>query len=591
MVLAIAAPSLADDLNPPDWAGAPGTIYGIWNFNVESPSGDTDDPAENRGDYPEEGKMVPHDTNPDPDEHTYTYDTVGAHKYMIQTEAYDWSWLASYEEREGVIFTEEGLGFYMNNFEGDGTKLIRLQITWWPSEEAEFVDWYVGWNNDTEEMGPLDPSELLVAEEIDLDDGWRHSTYEIEIPDDNPSDEAIWVGTWGNNTAIDQVVIDTICYSGDEPPVGPGRPVTVDTSDMPVYEPADPCGPPQAGSVTGQLFVNLTWQPSAIHDGEPNYIPFTATVVIDPNEGPGLHEDFKFSDSTNPNGTITLTFDEAGWSTPQPVNVEALADLDREGDQRYPIELTVTIDIADPDFGNPTPVIVESSVVVVDNDIPYISVLPVDPCSPLMGTLSENEPCVPVCVNVTLSHLPTDDVYVLVERESYYDILLDSMSVMDPPLDIGDPNRLTFTVSGNPTWIPGTMTSDWDVPQQICLEARDDPCLAGAWLEWVGGEIVFTPYSEDERYRISWLTADGTDPPEDPCGPGLLPSGGEAELTTVDFTVQDNECGAVGYADMDFNEDCRVGLADFVDIIYAQWLYCTDPYEAGCDMAWNLITP
>jgi len=55
MVLAIAAPALADDLNPPDWAGAPGTIYGSWNFEVEAPSGDTG----GREDYPEEGLMVP----------------------------------------------------------------------------------------------------------------------------------------------------------------------------------------------------------------------------------------------------------------------------------------------------------------------------------------------------------------------------------------------------------------------------------------------------------------------------------------------------------------------------------------------------
>jgi len=381
--------------------------------------------------------------------------------------------------------------------------------------------------------------------------------------------------------AIDQIVMDVISYTGAVPPDGPGRPgapkppITVDSNDIPVYEPADAGGPPLVGPTEGQLLVSLTWQP-----GDPGYPNFTATVVIDPNEGPGEHEDFIFPDSTDlTNGTITLTFTEANWSDPQPVNVQAVADLDKEGYQRYPIELTVTIDIADPNFGNPTPVVVNKFVGVVDNDIPFVVAYPP---GALEDVLTENDPCVPYCFDVTLSHKPTDDVYVFVTRQSDYDdydILLESMSVMDPPLDvIGDPNKLKFT------------PDNYNTPQQICLEARDDPCLAEAWLEWVGGEIVFTPYSEDERYRVSWLTADGTDPPEDPCNPGeLLPSGGEAEETVIGFNVQDNECGSVGYPPYDVNEDCYVDLSE-VAALYGQWLLCTKPHDdAGeCDKSWNL---
>ena len=80
MVLAISAPSLADDLNLPDWAGAPGTVYGIWNFPTDLP----DDPeapyGSPYGDYPEEGEMVSHDTHPDPGEYYETIDTQGAHQ-------------------------------------------------------------------------------------------------------------------------------------------------------------------------------------------------------------------------------------------------------------------------------------------------------------------------------------------------------------------------------------------------------------------------------------------------------------------------------------------------------------------------------
>jgi len=52
--------------------------------------------------------------------------------------------------------------------------------------------------------------------------------------------------------------------------------------------------------------------------------------------------------------------------------------------------------------------------------------------------------------------------------------------------------------------------------------------------------------------------------------------------------VQDNECGAIGFDAVDYNEDCRVGLADFAHYL-AQWLICTEPHEDGCDKLWNLV--
>jgi hypothetical protein len=383
------------------------------------------------------------------------------------------------------------------------------------------------------------------------------------------------------------MIIDVIRHDGDAPTSGPGRTIcgyaapaiAVDSNDLPVHEPQDAGGPPLLGPTEGQLLVSLAWQP-----GDPCYPNFTATVTVDPNtEGDRPHEDFIFTDSVAADGSVNLTFTQANWDVPQNVVVEAVADLEREGNENYPIELTVTIDIADPNFGNPTPVVVPGSVGVVDNDVPIIVVIP----PAIEGRLSENDPCVPYCFNVTLSHLPTDDVYVLVVFESEYEVVLESMSVMDPPLGVADdPNKLTFTVSGNPTWNSASMTSNWNVAQQICLEARDDDIrdegVEDAELEWVPGTVSLTPYSEDVRYRVDWLNADGSELP------GNQDSGGEADETVVDFDVQDNECGALGYAGMDFNEDCRVGLGDFAHF-YAQWLICTDPYEDDCDKLWNLF--
>jgi len=589
MVLVISAPALADDLNPPVWAGGPGTIYGIWNFPVEWPGAGYPE-AFPYGDYPEEGAMVSHDTNPDPDEYDLTLDPEdAAHQHMaVPYGEIEPTWEADYEGRKGVLVSPMGFSLHSYNFAGSGTMLIQLQMTWFGTgsitefwSEAAFAVVY--------------PPE----EQIDIGGGWKHSTWEFEI-EGHPDETGIYFQATGSGDfAVDQIVMDVISYPGAAPPDGPGRPdapqppVTVDFNDVPVYEPVDDGGPPKLGPTEGQLLVSLAWQPSE-KVGEVITYPaaFTAMVVIEPNEV-GPHEDFKFiKPPTDPNGNVYLTFDETNWNIPQNVAVEAVQDLDKEGYMRYPIELTVTIDIADPNFGNPTPVVVESSVGVVDNDVPFVVAYPP---GALEDVLTENDPCMPKCVNIILSHLPCDpcdpcdcsDVYVLVTRYSdgdEYDVLLESMSVMDPPLGAtDDPNKLKFT--------PG----NYDTPQTICLEARDDPCLAEALLEWVGGKIVLTPYSEDERYRVPWLMADGTDPPEDPCDPGeLLPSGGEAEETTVGFNVQDNDCGSVGYPPYDVNEDCYVDLSE-VAALYGQWLSCTDPYDhptkyglwLNCDAAWN----
>jgi hypothetical protein len=471
-----------------------------------------------------------------------------------------------------------GINFGNYNFPGEGSKIIRLQLTYTGSEIETFYF----------DAPPLDewsgPASDYLIETVDLGSGWSHSTYDFPI-EINPAWEQFWVGDTPSTIYFDQIVIDTICYPGAEPPDGPGRtgapkpPVTVDSNDIPVYEPADAGGPPLLGPVEGQLLVDLTYRPGK----DLTYPAFTATVVVDPNEGPGEHDDFIFPDSTDTtNGTVTLTFTQADWNIPQQVHVEALADLDREGDQRYPIELTVTIDIADPNFGNPTPVVVDSSVGVVDNDIPFVVAYPP---GALEDVLTENDPCVPVCFNVSISHLPTDDVYVLVTRETWEgdEILLENMSVMDPPLGVADdPNKLTFTPVTDAGWDPVTKSTGWNVAQQICLEARDDDELLYVEYEWVEGWINLTPYSEDPRYRVSWLTADGTDPPVDPCDPG---SGGIAEETIVEFTVQDNECGSVGYPDYDVNEDCVIGLSELA-VMLADWTRCTEPYAVDCKKSW-----
>jgi hypothetical protein len=269
------------------------------------------------------------------------------------------------------------------------------------------------------------------------------------------------------------------------------------------------------------------------------------------------------------------------------VVVEAVEDLDREGDESYPIELTVTINIADANFGNPTPVVVESSVTVIDNDVPFVSALPDD------FELSESEPnCVDL--KVRLSHKPWNDVYVRVLSEGWIfgDDDKAEMASLDPPLgEADDPNVLTFTTIDDQDPCEATMTSGWNVEQTITVCPIDNDELAEAWEEWIGGQLFMPSYSEDVRYLVPWLNPDGSEVPEEE------ESGGEAGEAVVGINVQDNECGAVGFAPSDFNEDCAVGLADFAHY-YAQWQFCTEPYDnaeeypavpSECDKYWNLV--
>ena len=355
--------------------------------------------------------------------------------------------------------------------------------------------------------------------------------------------------------------------------------IVVDSNDLPVHEEQDAGGPPTSGPAEGQLLVSLAWQP-----GEGLAYPaFTATVTVDPNTGPGPHADFIFSDSVAADGSVTLSFSDANWSIPQLVAVDAVEDTDREGDESYPIELTVTINIDDPNFGNPTPVVVESSVSVADNDVPFVSVIPDE------IELSESDPCTCVDLKIRLSHLPNDDVYVRVYSDGW--AFEAGMASLDPALDPDgpDPNKLKFT--------PGT----WDEEQTITVCPIDNDELAEPWTEYIDAGIFMPCYSEDVRYLVPWWHPDGSEVVQDPCTPGEDDSGGEADEAIVYISVQDNECGAQGFAPWDFNENCAVELGDFAHF-YTQWLTCTQPHDSEhlygpgvpslpneCDKLWDLV--
>jgi hypothetical protein len=105
-------------------------------------------------------------------------------------------------------------------------------------------------------------------------------------------------------------------------------------------------------------------------------------------------------------------------------------------------------------------------------------------------------------------------------------------------------NRTTLTFT----------TSNWNTPQSIHVTAVDDTVLGNA----------------EQKILLAVTVSSALDDNYD----GFV-------VNPVVVTVLENECGAWGYAQGDFNGDCMVDFADFV--YFAQgWLECSDSGQAGC---------
>ena len=584
MVLAIATPAVALIWEPhtPGFAGCPGSGQVIWEFTEPGcmPTSDVADP--------------PYFFDP------CVPDPVFGTSYTDGGPVVGWTW-------SGGVYTVNGEdGLNQPIPDSGGKRYLRMYIevvhTMVESDDPSLIGFAMEIWNRYDWSGCPTGAALggdydgyyfePPIETFDLGGGWHQSYWVFDFSSEVGAEFESSILQEATHTAalfgmldvgnvypfdIEEVYINYIWYDnadGSDIPTEdcivlpePGKkPLFVDVNDIPIYEPQDADGPPPLGPTEGQLQVSLGWQPGEdpCYPNDPCYYAagFTATVVIDPNtEGDGLNEDFTFvgGDST---GSVTLIFDSNNWDDYQNVHVKATEDLLKEGLETFKVELTVTIDIADCNFGGIgcDPVVENSSVRVYDNDIPYISVLPT---GHLWRVLTENSPGVQRCVDIRLSHKPCDpcnptdchDVEVRGELASNFDILLENMVVMDPNFEEWtDPNHLLFT------------PANYNQNQQICLEAIDDPCLAEAWLEWVPGVLLLNGISDDPRYNSE-------------------AEGGELEETIVNFNVRDNECGSAGYPPYDLNEDCYVDLSE-VAVLLADWLRCTEPHVDGCKKSW-----
>ena len=339
----------------------------------------------------------------------------------------------------------------------------------------------------------------------------------------------------------------------------------IDPNVMTVYE---------QDETLGDFDVSLKCEPTGV---------ITVTVDPDPCSG-AANDDFILLGSTAPDGSIALTFDPNDWDIPQIVAFQAVDDDLEEGpdiDESHTIVLTTAS--ADPNWDGRTR---DIPVTVQDND--YVDILFTvtppemnDPKIPVTGPVQLwEEPRywfgLPQIkwrnIGVTLQVLPSGGP-VKLNAEVFSDA--SNPPLTDPCLpyeETDDPNGLIFT-AGN-----------YNISQNIKIWANDDDVL----------QAIDAVSEGDQNYQATLVFT-------------VIDDGGDERFTgmerTVQFDIEDNECGAWGISYLDIGNpnaftdpnfcdedgnplpDCHIDIYDVVEMV-AGWLRCTNPKDENC---WSML--
>ncbi|MBN1125358.1 MAG: hypothetical protein JXA82_10145 [Sedimentisphaerales bacterium] len=262
---------------------------------------------------------------------------------------------------------------------------------------------------------------------------------------------------------------------------------------------------------------------TVVLDQQPTSLVYITAQPYDPNN--------LFLNDMQPGEPVVLTFTPDDWDVPQEITVTAVDDLLVEYDHTVLIRNGCdanSIDgsgAGDPAFKNGFAGYVE--VHITDNEAPDVRISETD------GSTVVSEAGDMDTYLVWLLFPPTDPVTVT--------IMADEQVTVDTGAGPGSSATLIFT------------QNNWDQPQVVTVGAIQDDVL-----EYVHtGTISHAVSSFDGGYD------------------GL-------EVDDLIVTIEDDECGAWGFQELDLDEDCVVNLSDFA-LFAESWLTCTQPYAEGCD--------
>lgn len=264
-LLGLTSVSVAEDLYPPDWAGADNTCVAGWDFDVEPP---------------------------EPTAYYYIPEMEGAE---VGIEALDVDPVEIWVEEEELLRFEGGeLGLHMSIPESGGASITAYGQITYTGSEGNLYPGFEYWNGtpwaDGEWVGGSMASEMDYYDVEEIDDGVWHATFYVtlEVEFDTVSMFLVLTDEFGGDGSGDllQVVLDISRHGAEGPPeTGPGGPRPF-AEGGPVLTATNPRPMNGATEVNAVSVTELVWDdPNATAIPDPNYDVWVndSNTVVDSN--------------------------------------------------------------------------------------------------------------------------------------------------------------------------------------------------------------------------------------------------------------------------------------------------------------------
>jgi hypothetical protein len=243
--------AFAEDLNPPDWRGAPDSYQALFTHSENMPCPDLER-ISNLGIYPDCEIFTEGDGGPP----TWTFydtwiewvqyeadcpETEPAEDVQMSVLGGNLTWHEEYAGRDGVYEVGESEGFeygqYYNFGVGEwpsyeiGMNLYQAQVVYSGEEQL----WGSIWTEFSDESYVFEY--WWTVEEVDLGDGWTYALLAFELEGPLPSGD--WQSFYLEGGGyIDWVLWERVWYYGEEPPEGTDASCTAGPKVIQVSEPS-----------------------------------------------------------------------------------------------------------------------------------------------------------------------------------------------------------------------------------------------------------------------------------------------------------------------------------------------------------------